>query len=130
MFLQHQILNDPSNPPSLPPSLKLPQSVSQSVGDDNDVLVEEDASQMTASLSNLNKSECGHICYKCKSMTTHEQSVFFKSGKDAPKVQERLLPAKCLNMRTECIDQLDKWHSLMERGGITAEQYKEYQDIS
>ncbi len=53
---------------------------------------------------------------------------FFKSGKDAPKVQEGLSPAKRLNMRTECIDQLDKWHSLMERGAITAEQYKEYQD--
>ena len=31
-------------------------------------------------------------------------------------------------MRSECINQLDKWHSLMERGVITVEQYKEFQD--
>ena len=31
-------------------------------------------------------------------------------------------------MRSERITQLDKWHSLKEKGVITAEQYKEVQD--
>ena len=36
-------------------------------------------------------------------------------------------PGKRLQMKLECIDQLDKWHQLMEEG-VTAEQYKEIQD--
>ena len=38
-------------------------------------------------------------------------------------------PRKRLQTRSECIDQLDKWHQLMEKGTVTAEQYKENQDI-
>ena len=53
---------------------------------------------------------------------------FFKASKVTDHVQEGLSPAKRLNMRSECINQLDKWHLLMERGAITTEQYKEYQD--
>ena len=37
-------------------------------------------------------------------------------------------PGKRLNMRSECIDQLEKWHRLMQNGAITPEQYKEIQD--
>ena len=37
-------------------------------------------------------------------------------------------PGKRLNMRSECIDQLEKWHRLMTNGAITLEQYKEIQD--
>ena len=37
-------------------------------------------------------------------------------------------PGKRLNMRSECIDQLEKWHRLMTNGAITPEQYKEIQD--
>ena len=37
-------------------------------------------------------------------------------------------PGKRLNMRSECIDQLEKWHRLMQNGVITPEQYKEIQD--
>ena len=36
-------------------------------------------------------------------------------------------PGKRINMRSECIDQLDKWHRLMERGAISPEQYSELQ---
>ena len=32
-------------------------------------------------------------------------------------------PGKHLQMRSQCIEQLDKWHSLLERGGITPGQY-------
>ena len=37
-------------------------------------------------------------------------------------------PAKRITLRSECIDQLDKWHKLMERGAITPDQYKDLQD--
>lgn len=31
-------------------------------------------------------------------------------------------------MRSECIDQLEKWHMLMECGVISSDQYKELKD--
>ena len=37
-------------------------------------------------------------------------------------------PGKKINMRSELIDQLDKWHRLMDRGAITEEQYKDLQE--
>ena len=37
-------------------------------------------------------------------------------------------PAKWINLRTECINQLDKWHMLLEKGAITSEQYQQLQD--
>ena len=35
--------------------------------------------------------------------------------------------AKRINLRTECINQLDKWHMLLEKGAITSEQYQQLQ---
>lgn len=37
-------------------------------------------------------------------------------------------PSKRINMRSECMSQLDKWYGLKERGIINEEQYKEIQD--
>ena len=54
--------------------------------------------------------------------------LFFKSGKKCVNEAATASPGKRLQMRSECIDQLDKWHQLMEKGAITAEQYKEIQD--
>ena len=54
---------------------------------------------------------------------------FFEKPKDnVVGVTSGLSPSKRLNMRSECITQLDKWFNLKERGVITAEQYKEVQD--
>lgn len=36
-------------------------------------------------------------------------------------------PGKRLQMRSQCIEQLDQWHTLLEKGGITQEQYDELQ---
>ena len=36
-------------------------------------------------------------------------------------------PGKRVSLRSECINQLDKWHSLLEKGIITQEQYEEMQ---
>lgn len=38
-----------------------------------------------------------------------------------------LSPVKRINLRTECINQLDKWHELLEKGAITLEQYTQLQ---
>ena len=38
-----------------------------------------------------------------------------------------LSPAKRVTLRTQCIEQLERWHSLMKNGGITKEQYDELQ---
>ena len=51
-----------------------------------------------------------------------------KSCKSVRGEQQGISPAKRITLRSECIDQLEKWHSLMERGAITTEQYKELQD--
>ena len=50
---------------------------------------------------------------------------FFKGT--APTTQG-MSPAKRITLRSECIDQLEKWHKLMERGAISMEQYKDIQD--
>lgn len=34
-----------------------------------------------------------------------------------------LSPAKRVTLRTQCIEQLERWHQLMEKGGISKEQY-------
>ena len=36
-------------------------------------------------------------------------------------------PGKRIHLRTQCMDQLEKWHCLLEKGIISEEQYKELQ---
>ena len=38
-----------------------------------------------------------------------------------------LSSAKRVTLRTQCIEQLERWHQLMEKGGISKEQYDELQ---
>ena len=38
-----------------------------------------------------------------------------------------LSPCKRVKLRSECIDQLNKWHDLLEKGGINKEQYDKLQ---
>lgn len=37
-------------------------------------------------------------------------------------------PGKRINMRSELLQQLEKWHTLFDRGGITKEQYDDLQE--
>lgn len=55
--------------------------------------------------------------------------LFFKQGKKhvSKAAATTVSPGKRLQMRSECITQLDKWHQLMEKGAITDDQYKEIQ---
>ena len=51
---------------------------------------------------------------------------FFKERKaEQPSAKS---PGKRIHYRSECMDQLDKWHSLLSRGVITPEQYAEMQE--
>ena len=34
-------------------------------------------------------------------------------------------PSKCLRLRGECIEQLSRWHTLLEKGAISVQQYDE-----
>ena len=63
-----------------------------------------------------------------KARLLRKKRFFEKSKDNVPSVSSGLSPSKRLNMRSECITQLDKWFNLKERGEITAEQYKEVQD--
>ena len=45
-----------------------------------------------------------------------------------PTTAAALSPGRRINMRSECIDQLEKWHKLMECGAISNEQYAELKD--
>ena len=35
-------------------------------------------------------------------------------------------PSKRINLRGQCVDQLLKWHELLEKGAITQEQYDNF----
>ena len=59
---------------------------------------------------------------------------FFRKRKNESKSSNTLSvgdngvsPGKKLSLRSECIDQLHKWHELYERGAISKEQYEEFQ---
>lgn len=69
-------------------------------------------------------------------MKTHDsyeeppKKPFFKAAqKDASsKASDTMSPGKRIQYRSQCIDQLDKWHDLKKRGVITESQYAEMQD--
>ena len=52
---------------------------------------------------------------------------FFRTRNSKPSEPQGISPAKRITLRSECIDQLEKWHTLMERGAISPDQYRELQ---
>lgn len=52
---------------------------------------------------------------------------FFRKRKSAATVSSTHSPGKKIGLRSECINQLKKWHELLECGGITKTQYDELQ---
>jgi len=55
---------------------------------------------------------------------------FFKSRKqtnDVTALDKSLSPGKRISYCTECIEQIGKWHSLMEKGAISHSQFQELQ---
>lgn len=57
----------------------------------------------------------------------HSRTVKGKTN-TSPSGSDGMSPAKRINLRTECINQLDKWHMLLEKGAITSDQYQQLQD--
>ena len=58
---------------------------------------------------------------------------FFKSRKqtnDVTTLDKSLSPGKRISYRTECIEQLGKWNSLMEKGAISHSQFQELQETT
>ena len=58
--------------------------------------------------------------------TPPKKSFFGKHGRDNTTT---VSPSKRLSFRSECLNQLDKWHQLMERGAVSSEEYGELQEI-
>ena len=60
-----------------------------------------------------------------------DKPFFGKSRKKTLSTATRAVvsPGKRLSMQSECIDQLDKWHKLMECGGISPEEYNTILDV-
>ena len=78
----------------------------------------------------------------CIHMKTHSSydeppdKPFFKSKSKQSSVREDLpsttcsavSPGKRIGLRTQCMDQMEKWYHLFEKGVISEEQYKELVD--
>lgn len=65
-----------------------------------------------------------HISYE----TPPNLPYFGKGGDSTSKLQKAQTvpsPSKRLGFRGECIEQLSKWHTLLEKGAITVRQYDE-----
>ena len=56
------------------------------------------------------------------------QKPFFKQQSLPSKSSDTMSPGKRIQYRSQCIEQLDKWHDLKKRGVITESQYAEMQD--
>ena len=46
-----------------------------------------------------------------------------------PPQPSELSPAKRVNLRTQYLEQLKGWHDLLQKGGISKEQYEELQGV-
>ncbi len=60
---------------------------------------------------------------KHSSYDTQPQKPFFKRAVSATK-QLSISPGKRIKYRSECIDQLDRWHALLEKGVIDQKSYR------
>jgi hypothetical protein len=73
----------------------------------------------------------GHMIQmrKHESYENPPDKPFFRSKATSSKpiTSDSLSPGRRISYRTQCIDQLDKWHLLMERGALSPEQYKDMQ---
>ena len=65
--------------------------------------------------------------HKHDSMEEPPNKSFFGKKKPSDANASSVSPGKRISLRSECINQLDKWHQLKERGVITGEQYEELQ---
>ena len=62
-----------------------------------------------------------------KKTTTETESSTTSASKLSSDKTAVMSPTKRLSLRSQCIEQLEKWHRLMESGAISKEQYDELQ---
>ena len=62
-----------------------------------------------------------------KDDTADPQHALSMSTDKPNSIAVSLSPGMRVSLRTECIDQLSKWHQLLEKGGIDKEQYDSLQ---
>ena len=65
--------------------------------------------------------------HKHESMEEPPNKSFFGKKKPSDAASNCVSPGKKISLCSECINQLDKWHQLKERGVITNEEYQELQ---
>ena len=70
-----------------------------------------------------NKNKCANSENTSSSSSTSSSSV---QSSPTP-IATSMSPSKRVALRSECMKQLDTWHSLLEKGSINKEQYEEIQ---
>ena len=67
--------------------------------------------------------------HKCDSYDAPPDKPFFRKKKlqDSAPDATSVSPGRRIDLRSQCIEQLDKWHALLDKGAITHEQYKDLQ---
>ena len=64
---------------------------------------------------------------KHESMDIPPDKPFFGKKRKSDITSIGVSPGERVSLRSECINQLDKWHQLRERGVISNEQYEDLQ---
>lgn len=64
---------------------------------------------------------------KHSSLETAPDKPFWRNSKKSTKSSSvAVSPGKRINLRGQCVDQLQKWHSLLESGAISENQYEDF----
>ena len=58
---------------------------------------------------------------------SHNKKSTVPASTTSTSSSEAVSPGKRVSLRSECINQLDKWHSLLAKGVITQKQYEDMQ---
>lgn len=113
-----------SDPVDAPPSKR--QASLQGMMNEVSTIVDKLTEKHGEKYSHLQLNCWAHLIHigRHHSYDVAPKKAFFGNTKsDATGVS----PGKRLSLRSECIDQLDKWHQLMERGVVSSEEYEELQ---
>ena len=67
-----------------------------------------------------------YVMKKHDSLEVPPDKPFWKTPKTPSGSSTAVSPSKRINLRGQCVDQLLKWHELLEKGTITKEQYDNF----
>jgi hypothetical protein len=66
---------------------------------------------------------------KCKDKVQEKDEVHVAASPSGPTYTVSNSPSKRVGLRNQCIDQLSKWHELLNAGAIDQTQYDELKEI-